>query len=133
MAIARSAVRYFALIFALGFALGTVRTLWLAPRWGEEAAVLAELPVMLAASWWAARRITARAALPGRGAALAMGGLALALLLGAELALAMLLAGETPGQWLARLATPAGGLGLAGQVLFGLLPALVWREQQGRV
>jgi hypothetical protein len=93
--------------------------------------VLAELPVMLGASWWLARRIVRRAHLPSRGAALALGALALALLLGAELALAMALAGETPRAWLASLARLPGSLGLAGQALFGLLPALVWREQQG--
>jgi hypothetical protein len=124
----RSALAYFAAIFALGFVLGTMRTLWLAPRLGETGAVLAELPVMLAASWWCARRIVARAALPGRGAALALGGLAFALLLAAELALALLLFGETAAAWLASLARLPGALGLAGQMLFGLMPALAWRR-----
>ncbi len=129
--IVRSALRYFAAIFALGFVLGTVRTLWLAPAWGNVPAVLAELPVMLGASGWLARRITLRAALPHRFAALAMGGLALALLLLAELALGMLVLGETPREWLASLTRPPGALGLAGQVLFGLLPALAWRRPRG--
>jgi hypothetical protein len=52
-----AALRYFGLIFALGFLLGTVRTLLLAPATGATAAVLIELPVMLGASWLAARPI----------------------------------------------------------------------------
>ena len=131
MIVLRPALVYFAAIFALGFVLGTVRTLWLAPAIGPTGAVLAELPVMLAASWWLARRIVARTALPHAGATLALGLIALALLLAAELALAVAAFGETPGAWLASLARPPGALGLAGQVLFGLLPALAWRRQQG--
>lgn len=45
---------YFAAAFALGFVLGTIRVLWLAPHVGETAAVLAEQPVMLTVSWFAA-------------------------------------------------------------------------------
>lgn len=123
MSIVRPALIYFAAIFALGFVLGTLRTLWLAPAVGETAAVMAELPVMLAASWWAARRVLARSALPSRDAALAMGALAFALLLAAELALAL---GQSAAQWLASLTRMPGPLGLAGQALFGLMPALVW-------
>jgi hypothetical protein len=128
MAIIRPALRYFAAIFALGFVLGTVRTLWLAPAIGEGPAVLAELPVMLAASWWLARRIVRGAALPSLNAALAMGLIAFALLLLAELALARFGFGQTPGQWLASLGRMPGLLGLAGQALFGLMPGLVWRR-----
>ena len=47
---AKTALAYRGTIFALGFVLGTVRTLWLAPEIGETRAVLLELPVMLAAS-----------------------------------------------------------------------------------
>jgi len=50
VALLRPALAYFLPVFALGFVLGTVRTLWLAPMLGELAAVAAELPVMLAAS-----------------------------------------------------------------------------------
>ena len=132
MAMVRPALHYFAAVFALGFALGTLRTLWLAPAIGPTPAVLAELPVMLGASWWLARRIVGRAKLPSQRAALAMGALAFALLMGAELALGVLAFGETPREWLTGLTRLPGSLGLAGQALFGLLPALVWRGPQGR-
>jgi hypothetical protein len=117
----RLALAYFAGTFALGFALGTVRTLWLAPAMGETGAVLAELPLMLGFSWWWARRLLRRQPLPRRSQALAMGGLALLLLLAAELALTLLL-GRGAGQWLDGLSTPAGALGLAGQLGFAVMP-----------
>jgi hypothetical protein len=44
-------LRYFAGVFAVGFLLGTVCTLWLAPAVGEVAAVAIELPVIIGASW----------------------------------------------------------------------------------
>lgn len=128
MAVLRPALTYFAGIFALGFVLGTIRVLWLVPALGENAAVLAELPVMLAASWLWARRVLRRQPLASRSAALAMGCLAFALLLLAELALGLTLFGQSAGEWLAALGHLPGSLGLAGQVLFALMPALVWKR-----
>jgi hypothetical protein len=42
-------------VFFVGFILGTVRVLLIAPRLGETAAVLLETPVMLVASWFVCR------------------------------------------------------------------------------
>ena len=117
-----AALAYWATVFAFAFVLGTFRTLWLAPRLGDLAAVACEVPLVLAASWFAARRVTSRFGVSTPGAALAMGLIAFALLMLAELALAQLLAGQSPRQWAAGLATPAGVLGLAGQVGFALMP-----------
>jgi hypothetical protein len=120
--IAAFALAYWAAIFALGFVLGTVRVLWLAPRLGESAAVLAELPVMLGASWLWARRLLVRLPLASAGAALAAGALAFVLLLGAEFALGVAAFGQSPGAWLAALLRLPGSLGLAGQLGFALIP-----------
>lgn len=125
--IAANALAYWAPVFALGFVLGTVRTLWLAPRLGALGAVFAELPVMLAASWFAARAVLARRPLPDRASALAMGALAFALLLGTELLVGIFAFGLTPGAWLAGLAKPESLAGLAGQLGFALIPALARR------
>ncbi|WP_260436069.1 hypothetical protein [Burkholderia sp. Bp9143] len=38
-------------MFAIGFALGTIRVLLLVSRLAETAAVLLEVPLLLAASW----------------------------------------------------------------------------------
>jgi len=118
---------YFAAIFALGFVLGALRTLYLAPAIGPTAAVLCELPVMLAASWFAAKALVRRFGVRSESAALAMGGLAFALLMGAECALAVALGG-TPRGWLGSLGTVPGAIGLAGQVAFALAPWAVERR-----
>lgn len=129
MGLLRAALAYFLPVFALGFVLGTVRTLWLTPLLGEVPAVAAELPVMLAASWLLARRTVRRHAVTASGTALAVGLIAFALLLLAELALAVTLAGQSPAAWAAALTRPAGALGLAGQALFALLPAMALRTR----
>jgi hypothetical protein len=121
------AVSYWAGVFALGVVLGTARVLWLAPTIGELAAVAAELPLMLAASWWLARRLVAGRALTPAEAA-AMGALALALLLASEALLAIAL-GQGLRGWFAALASPPGALGLAGQLGFAALPWLVSRSR----
>jgi hypothetical protein len=117
----RQAVIYFGLVFAAGFAAGLVRVLVLAPAMGAFAAVAMELPVMLAFAWFACRRV-----MPETGAArpIAVGILAFALLMIAELALAMTLGGQTLAQYLSDLAKPAGLLGLVGQMLFAAFPKL---------
>uniref|UniRef100_UPI001969E8F8 hypothetical protein n=1 Tax=Sandarakinorhabdus rubra TaxID=2672568 RepID=UPI001969E8F8 len=89
-------LRYFAGVFAVGFALGTIRTLWLAPAIGELAAVAVELPVMLAASWWWCRRLLARRPLDTAGRAV-MGGTAFLWLMAAELGLSLAF-GRTAGE-----------------------------------
>ena len=98
-AAARAGVLYFAVVFVVGFALGTVRVLWIAPRIGARAAELAELPVMLAitvvAALWAVRRL---AVPPSSAARLTMGFIALALMLAAELALVPLAAGPVAAE-----------------------------------
>ncbi len=129
MTILRAAVAYWAMVFALGFVLGTVRVLWLAPLVGLVPATLIELPVMLGASWLASGWLVQRFAITDSGAALAMGGLAFALLMGAECALAVMLSGETPAQWLAGLRQPHAALGLAGQMVFAGMPW--WRVRTG--
>ena len=129
MRVTAAAATYWAMIFALGFVLGTLRVLWIAPVVGLVPATAMELPVMLGASWVASGWLVRRFVLtPGE--ALAAGGLAFALLMAAEAALAGVLSGETPGEWLAGLAEPHAALGLAGQVVFALLP---WWRAQGTI
>ncbi|WP_296677374.1 hypothetical protein [Novosphingobium sp.] len=127
--IVAAALAYWAWVFAAGFVLGTLRTLWVAPRTGLLAAVLLELPAMLLVSFAAARAVLRRYSVTRTGEALALGVLAFVLLLLAEAALAVLLGGQGAAQWARLLAAPPGAVGLAGQMVFALLPwALVrWR------
>jgi hypothetical protein len=46
---------YAIIVFLIGFILGTIRVLLLAPRLGETTAVLVEAPMILAASWFVCR------------------------------------------------------------------------------
>lgn len=123
-----AAISYFAIVFGAGFVLGAGRTLLLAPLIGQTGAVLAELPVMLAISWWAARQEMRRWQIADSSAAAAMGLIAFALLMAAELALAVTLGGLSARQWLAGLWTTPGLLGLGGQIVFAMLP---WRLTGG--
>ncbi|MBL0928033.1 MAG: hypothetical protein IBJ11_10345 [Phycisphaerales bacterium] len=115
---------YFAIVFACGFVLGALREVLIRPVAGEALAIALEMPLILAASFlvcrWAVRRF---AIAPRPGPRAAMGLWALALLLAAELALGWLLRGLTPAQSLARSATAAGALSLAGYLAFAAMPA----------
>ena len=122
MRLASAGLAYWAVVFALGFVLGTIRVLWLAPLVGLMPATLIELPVMLTASWLAAGWLVRRFAITTASAALTMGTLAFMLLMVAECALAVTMMGQTPAQWLADLRQSHALLGLAGQVMFALIP-----------
>ncbi len=124
MRIASAAIAYWAVVFALGFVLGTIRVLWLAPRVGLMPATALELPIILAASWFAAGWLVRRFTIAQQGEALAVGALAFAILMLAECALALTLMAQSPAQWLAGLAAPHALLGLVGQGIFALMPWL---------
>jgi hypothetical protein len=127
-------VIYFALVFALGFLLGTVRTLFVrdAPGDGRLIGVLIELPIMLGASWFLCRTVIRRCAVASTVAARAvMGGVAFALLLLAELAVGALLFGRTPGEHFALYRDASYALGLAAQMAFACMPLIQLRLGDG--
>lgn len=116
-------LRYFAGVFAVGFLLGTIRTLWLAPAIGDLAAVAVELPVMIGTSWWWSGRLLARQTL-ATGERAMMGGSAFLLLMLAEFGLSQAF-GRAPGVYWASFFTAEGVLGLAGQLVFAALPLII--------
>ncbi len=121
--ILRAGALYAIVGFGAGFLLGVLRELWWAPRFDRTVFLALEVPIILAVSLWLGRKLIARydiAAGPDR---LLMGALALLLLVLAELGL-LLSTGGSPGEWVAGWGTPAGAFGLAGQILFALLPWL---------
>lgn len=130
-AVAAAAVLYFAVVFAVGFVLGTVRVLLVVPVLGERPAELIELPVMIAASYFAAGWVLRRSSrvLSFAGAALA-GVLALALLVATELTLVLLLRGITLSRYLAERDRVAGIAYLAALLIFGALPG--WLAHRAR-
>lgn len=124
--ILQSALVYWAIVFGLGFVLGTIRVLVVVPWLGSDSlAIAAELPVMLAASWFAARWLVRRFGPFSASARALVGGLAFVLVMVAEAVLAVALFGQTFAAWLASQVRMPGLMGLGAQLLFGLMPLLV--------
>ncbi len=125
-----AAAAYFAIVFSLAFAMGIVRTLLVAPRTGDLIAVLVETPLVLLASWFAARWCARRFSVPAHAPArLAMGLAAFSLLMSVEAALGLMLFGRPLAQQFAAFASPAGAVGLLAQVAFGLMPLVAARRR----
>lgn len=125
-----AALVYFGLAFALGFALGVVRTLTLAaaPGIGRLAAVAVEIPIMLAGCWGICGAVVRRMNVPvGWRPRLAMGTTAFIVLQTAEVLLGEIMLGRSLTAQVAAFAEPAGALGLAGQIGFAVLPLFVGR------
>jgi hypothetical protein len=129
MQILKAGVLYFAVVFAAGFALGTIRVLWIAPRLGARTAELMEAPVMLGVSLLAARWVVRRLELP-RSAAMRLGAgvLALGLLLLTEFGVALPLRCLTIGQYFATLDPVAGTVYFMALAVFAVMPLLVARR-----
>lgn len=119
----KAGLAYFLVVFALAFAMGMLRVLVLVPRIGEVPAVLIEVPLIVAASWWVCGRAAARWQVgPATAERLLMGGLAFTLLMATEWALSVTAFGRPSCQFVQALLTPAGAIGLSGQGLFALMP-----------
>jgi len=123
MAVLKAGATYFAIVYVIGFLLGTMRVFLLVPRVGETAAVLLEAPLILGASWIVSRWSVNRFAVPTAAAPrLAMGSIAFGLLIVAETALSILVVGTSWAELLDVYRSIPGVIGLAAQVVFGLLP-----------
>ena len=124
----RAGAVFFAIVFAVAFVFGTFRVLVLVPRIGVFWAVLLEGPVLLTVSWIVARWCVRRFAVPALvGARALMGVMAFGLLMAAELGMTLVSGGSVAGQ-IAGYGSPAGAIGLAAQVTFGVIPVVqIWR------
>lgn len=124
-----AATVYFLALFSLGFALGTIRVLFIVPRFGPLAATIAEAPIMLIAAFWACRWSIRRWRVPGAiTIRLAMAIWFLVMLFVFETVLGTALFGRTMTEQWAVLATSAGLVGLAAQVIAALFPTMVERR-----
>ncbi len=112
-------------VFAIGFGLGIVRTLFLLPFMPQEWAIMIELPVILTFSWLLCGRSVQKMQVSDKlfDRAL-MGTVALLFLICAELALWLLISSQPIASFFSRYGTPAGFIGLGGQLLFALFPLL---------
>lgn len=122
---ARAGLLYCTVVFAAGFVLGVVRTLWVTPLAGEFVAILLEAPIMLAIAWhtcfWVAERLDVAHHFLDR---LVMGGVALVVLICAEAATAVLAFGRSLPEFFGQHADSALLLGLIAQLAFALFPLL---------
>jgi hypothetical protein len=116
---------YFGMVYALGFALGAMREMWLAPRFGGFWPRMVELPVMLAASWFAAWWVVNRYGLETMRERLVMGLSAFGLLMAGEAMVSVFAMERTLAAHLASYASLQGAIGLAAQCAFALFPLFV--------
>ncbi len=92
----KAGVLYFVLVFAAGFMLGAIRTLWVVPRLGVRTAELIEAPIMFGVSILAARWVVRHAGIPPlRSRRLALGCIALGLMLLVEFTFVLWVRGLT--------------------------------------
>lgn len=120
---------YFAVVFGAGFVLGLARVLWAAPRFGTRMMELMEMPVMLIVIVLAARWIIRRFAVPSAAASrFGMGGIALALLVLAELSLVIWLQSQSISEYLAARDPVSGAVYCLMLVVFAVMPLLVNRH-----
>jgi hypothetical protein len=120
---------YFTLVFAVGFVLGAIRTLWVVPRSGTRRAELMEMPIMLLVTIVAARWTVLRLAVPPTlSARIAMGCLAFVLMLVAEFEFALRVRRLTMRDYLATRDRVSGAAYYLMLVVFAIMPLVVARR-----
>jgi hypothetical protein len=126
----KPALVYFALVFGTGFALGAIRVPLLVPRLGERYAELLEMPFMLVAIVLAARFVVRRYPLARAAASsLAVGGMALALLVLAEWQLGLWLQGRSFADYVTDRDPVSGAVYAALLLVFASMPFMAARRQ----
>lgn len=130
MRVLKASLLYFGSVFGVGFALGTLRVLWLVPRLGVRVAELLEQPLMLLASFLLARFVLRRLGPFSPRQRIAIGMLALAWLVGAELALAMALQGRSLTEYVASRDPVAFTVYLLSLLAFAAMPLLAGRPRR---
>ena len=121
---------YFTGVFAVGFLLGAIRTLWVVPELGARVAELIEAPIMLLVVILAARTIVRRhAELPRWGQWLAVGLVALALLLVVEFTVVLRLRDLSLSEYFATRDSVSGTVYYVLLGAFAVMPLLMFRQR----
>jgi hypothetical protein len=121
----RAGFVYFAIVFTVGFVLGTIRVLLMAPRTGELIAVLIELPLMLTAAWFVCSSLLVRLQVGPRVPDRTVMGLsAFVFLFIAEFVFSVCVFGNPVKAVFLAYLTPHGFIGLLGQLAFAAFPLL---------
>lgn len=128
----KAGLAYFGLVFGAGFMLGSVRVPFLVPRVGVRVAELIETPIMFVVVLLAARFVVRRFALaPAAASRLAVGLIALALLLAAEMTLVTVLQGLTLAGYIRSRDPVAGSVYVAMLIVFAAMPLILVRWERG--
>jgi hypothetical protein len=126
MQVVKAGAIYFALVFGAGFVLGTIRSLWVVPRFGTRMAELMEMPIMLAVTIVAARWTVLHLSMPMMWSArIEMGCIALVLMLIAEFGFVLWIRGLSIKDYLAARDPMAGAAYYLLLIVFAIMPRLV--------
>ena len=126
----QAALAYFGIVFGTGFVLGSIRVPFLVPRLGERKAELMEMPLMLLAIFFAARYVLRRwPDTAGSGKALAIGSLALVLLVVTECGMALAMQDQSIVEYVSHRDPVSGSVYLVMLALFALMPWFVARRR----
>jgi hypothetical protein len=127
--ILKAGVTYFGLVFGTGFILGTIRVLFIVPRFGARLAELIESPIMLTVTIFAAKWIVRkfRVSVEARDR-IAVGLLAIILLIALELTIVLWLRGLTLADYFRERDPVAGAVYYLLLVVFAVMPLLVGQK-----
>lgn len=127
--ILKAGALYFTLVFAVGFVLGTIRTLWAASALGARTAELIEAPIMFGVSLLAARWVVRRLRFPvDWRSRLALGCVALGLMLLVEFTFVLWIRGLTLREYFAHRDPISGSAYFLTLAAFAVMPVFVGRK-----
>lgn len=117
------------MVFAIGFVLGTIRTLLIVPHVGERRAEMLEAPIMILVSFLMARWVVRQMGVPYIiSQRLMMGAIGLLLLLAAEFGFVLWLRGIPLQQYFATRDPVAESVYYSALLVFALAPLCVQRD-----
>ena len=126
----KAGVLYFVLVFAAGFVLGAIRTLWVVPRLGVRAAELMEAPIMFGVSILAARWVVRHVGIPPLWSKrLALGCIALGLMLLVEFTVVLWIRGLTLRGYFETRDPVSGAVYFVTLGAFAVIPVFVGRPR----
>ncbi len=121
----QAALVYFGIVFGAGFLMGLIRVPFLVPRFGERAAELIEMPVMLSVIILAARWLVGKFAFSGEvWRPLIAGIVAAAILITVEFTVVLRLRGLSPEEYVSSRDPVAGGVYYALIAIFAAAPLI---------
>jgi hypothetical protein len=132
--IVKAGAIYFALVFGVGFMLGTIRVLWLVPAVGTRTAELLEMPVMLTVIILSARWVVRHFSMPYTASSrLGMGGIALALFLLLDFTVVLWIRGLSLSQYIESFDPVAGTAFFVMLGVFAVMPLFFARRELSKV